>query len=191
MPCIKDLNRPVTDSQEWWTDFGPMGPLFFAWLDTGPAKYRSATVAAAPGEGQQGASLPQQLARTTEPRPKPRRLLWPIKSKVPERENSRADLDDYRTVKSRIESMGFKTLGFAGSWKTTKSGARRVVNNWGLRGTWLADEPLQWRDRDREKPLGDVHMGLIYVNPEGLTEKNPIPIAADRDYPRNIRPYGA
>jgi len=171
---IKDLHALMTDSQEWWpADFGHYGPLFIrmAWHSAGT--YRI-------GDGRGGAGAGQQRFAPLNSWPdnvnldKARRLLWPIKQKYG-RKISWADLM-ILAGNVALDSMGFKTFGFAGGradvWEPEEV-------NWGPEGTWLADERYSG-DRDLANPLGAVQMGLIYVNPEGPNGK-PNPIAAARD----------
>ncbi len=171
---IKDLHALMTDSQEWWpADFGHYGPLFIrmAWHSAGT--YRI-------GDGRGGAGAGQQRFAPLNSWPdnvnldKARRLLWPIKQKYGKK-ISWADLM-ILAGNVALESMGFKTFGFAGGradvWEPEEL-------NWGPEGTWLADERYSG-DRNLENPLGAVQMGLIYVNPEGPNGK-PNPIAAARD----------
>ncbi|MGA8428668.1 MAG: catalase/peroxidase HPI [Candidatus Sulfotelmatobacter sp.] len=171
---VKDLNALMTDSQEWWpADFGHYGPLFIrmAWHSAGT--YRI-------GDGRGGAGAGQQRFAPLNSWPdnvnldKARRLLWPIKQKYG-RKISWADLM-ILAGNVALDSMGFKTFGFAGGradvWEPEEL-------NWGPEGTWLADERYSG-DRDLQNPLAAVQMGLIYVNPEGPNGK-PDPIAAARD----------
>jgi catalase-peroxidase len=171
---IKDLHALMTDSQEWWpADFGHYGPLFIrmAWHSAGT--YRI-------GDGRGGAGAGQQRFAPLNSWPdnvnldKARRLLWPIKQKYGKK-ISWADLM-ILAGNVALDSMGFKTFGFAGGradvWEPEEV-------NWGPEGTWLADERYSG-DRDLQNPLGAVQMGLIYVNPEGPNGK-PNPIAAARD----------
>jgi catalase-peroxidase len=171
---IKDLHALMTDSQDWWpADFGHYGPLFIrmAWHSAGT--YRI-------GDGRGGAGAGQQRFAPLNSWPdnvnldKARRLLWPIKQKYG-RKISWADLM-ILAGNVALDSMGFKTFGFAGGradvWEPEEV-------NWGPEGTWLADERYSG-DRDLKNPLGAVQMGLIYVNPEGPNGK-PDPIAAARD----------
>jgi catalase-peroxidase len=171
---IKDLHALMTDSQEWWpADFGHYGPLFIrmAWHSAGT--YRIADGRGGAGAGQQRFaplnSWPDNVNLD-----KARRLLWPIKQKYG-RKISWADLM-ILAGNVALDSMGFKTFGFAGGradvWEPEEV-------NWGPEGTWLADERYSG-DRDLQNPLGAVQMGLIYVNPEGPNGK-PDPIAAARD----------
>jgi catalase-peroxidase len=170
----KDLLALMTDSQDWWpADFGHYGPLFIrmAWHSAGT--YRV-------GDGRGGAGAGQQRFAPISSWPdnanldKARRLLWPIKRKYG-RKISWADLM-ILAGNVALESMGFKTFGFAGGredvWEPEEV-------YWGSEDTWLGDKRYSG-DRDLEKPLGAVQMGLIYVNPEG-PNGNPDPIAAARD----------
>jgi catalase-peroxidase len=172
---IKDLHALMTDSQEWWpADFGHYGGLFIrmAWHSAGT--YRI-------GDGRGGAGAGQQRFAPLNSWPdnvnldKARRLLWPIKQKYG-RKISWADLM-ILAGNVALEDMGFKTFGFAGGRADVWEPEEEVY--WGPEGTWLADERYSG-DRDLQKPLGAVQMGLIYVNPEGPNGK-PDPIAAARD----------
>ncbi len=172
---IKDLHALMTDSQPWWpADFGHYGPLFIrmAWHSAGT--YRI-------GDGRGGAGSGQQRFAPLNSWPdnvnldKARRLLWPIKQKYG-RKISWADLM-ILAGNVALESMGFKTFGFAGGRADVWEPEEEIY--WGPEGTWLADERYSG-DRDLENPLGAVQMGLIYVNPEGPNGK-PDPIAAARD----------
>ncbi len=165
----------MTDSQDWWpADFGHYGPLFIrmAWHSAGTYRIH---------DGRGGAGYGQQRFAPLNSWPdnasldKARRLLWPIKQKYG-RKISWADLL-ILTGNVALESMGFKTFGFAGgradSWEPDDS------IYWGPEGEWLADERY-FGDRELQNPLGAVQMGLIYVNPEGPNGK-PDPLAAARD----------
>jgi catalase-peroxidase len=172
---IKDLTALMTDSQDWWpADFGHYGPLFIrmAWHSAGT--YRI-------GDGRGGAGAGQQRFAPLNSWPdnvnldKARRLLWPIKAKYG-RKISWADLM-ILTGNVALESMGFKTFGFAGGRADVWEPEQDIY--WGPEGKWLADERYSG-DRDLENPLGAVQMGLIYVNPEG-PNGNPDPLAAARD----------
>ncbi|MCR4268095.1 catalase/peroxidase HPI [Nitratireductor sp. ZSWI3] len=172
---IKDLHALMTDSQDWWpADFGHYGPLFIrmAWHSAGT--YRI-------GDGRGGAGAGQQRFAPLNSWPdnvnldKARRLLWPIKQKYG-RKISWADLM-ILTGNVALESMGFKTFGFAGGREDVWEPEQDIY--WGPEGTWLADERYSG-DRDLENPLAAVQMGLIYVNPEG-PNGNPDPLAAARD----------
>ncbi|ETA71519.1 MULTISPECIES: catalase/peroxidase HPI [Mesorhizobium] len=172
---IKDLHALMTDSQEWWpADFGHYGPLFIrmAWHSAGT--YRIADGRGGAGAGQQRFaplnSWPDNVNLD-----KARRLLWPIKQKYG-RKISWADLL-ILTGNVALESMGFKTFGFAGGRADVWEPEQDVY--WGPEGKWLADERYSG-DRDLQNPLGAVQMGLIYVNPEG-PNGNPDPLAAARD----------
>ena len=172
---IKDLHALMTDSQEWWpADFGHYGPFFIrmAWHSAGT--YRIGDGRGGAGDGAQRFaplnSWPDNVSLD-----KARRLLWPIKQKYG-RKISWADLL-ILTGNVALESMGFKTFGFAGGradvWEPDDS------IYWGPEGKWLEDQRYSG-DRDLEKPLGAVQMGLIYVNPEGPNGK-PDPVASARD----------
>ncbi|BCH27614.1 catalase/peroxidase HPI [Mesorhizobium sp. L-8-3] len=172
---ITDLKALMTDSQDWWpADFGHYGPLFIrmAWHSAGT--YRI-------GDGRGGAGAGQQRFAPLNSWPdnvnldKARRLLWPIKQKYG-RKISWADLM-ILTGNVALESMGFKTFGFAGGREDVWEPETDIY--WGPEGKWLADERYSG-DRDLENPLGAVQMGLIYVNPEG-PNGNPDPIKAARD----------
>ena len=170
----KDLHALMTDSQEWWpADFGHYGPLFIrmAWHSAGT--YRIADGRGGGGNGTQRFaplnSWPDNVNLD-----KARRLLWPIKQKYGQK-ISWADLM-ILTGNVALESMGFKTFGFAGGredvWEPDEI-------YWGPEKTWLADERYTG-ERDLENPLAAVQMGLIYVNPEG-PNGNPDPVAAAKD----------
>ncbi|HHZ08607.1 MAG TPA: catalase/peroxidase HPI [Rhizobiales bacterium] len=170
-----DLRALMTDSQDWWpADFGHYGPLFIrmAWHSAGT--YRIADGRGGGGQGQQRFaplnSWPDNVNLD-----KARRLLWPIKQKYGNA-ISWADLM-ILTGNVALESMGFKTFGFAGGRVDTWEPALDIY--WGKEGEWLADERYSG-ERDLENPLAAVQMGLIYVNPEG-PNGNPDPVAAARD----------
>jgi catalase-peroxidase len=169
-----DLKALMTDSQDWWpADFGHYGPLFIrmAWHSAGT--YRITDGRGGAGTGQQRFaplnSWPDNVNLD-----KARRLLWPIKQKYG-RKISWADLL-ILTGNVALESMGFKTFGFAGGradvWEPEEL-------YWGPEGTWLGDERYSG-ERELQGPLGAVQMGLIYVNPEG-PNGNPDPLAAAKD----------
>ncbi len=171
----KDLAALMTDSQDWWpADFGHYGPLFIrmAWHSAGT--YRTGDGRGGGGRGQQRFaplnSWPDNVSLD-----KARRLLWPIKQKYG-RKISWADLM-ILTGNVALETMGFKTFGFAGGRADTWEPDHDVY--WGKERTWL-DDKRYTGDRDLEKPLAAVQMGLIYVNPEG-PNGNPDPVAAARD----------
>jgi len=172
---IKDLHALMTDSQDWWpADFGHYGPLFIrmAWHSAGT--YRI-------GDGRGGAGNGTQRFAPLNSWPdnvnldKARRLLWPIKQKYG-RKLSWADLM-ILAGNVALESMGFKTFGFAGGREDVWEPEEDIY--WGSESTWLGDKRYSG-DRDLENPLAAVQMGLIYVNPEGPNGK-PDPIAAARD----------
>jgi catalase-peroxidase len=172
----KDLTALMTDSQDWWpADFGHYGPLFIrmAWHSAGT--YRT-------GDGRGGAGAGQQRFAPLNSWPdnvsldKARRLLWPIKQKYGSK-ISWADLM-ILTGNVALESMGFKTFGFAGGREDVWEPEQDVY--WGSESTWLGGDNRYTGERDLENPLAAVQMGLIYVNPEG-PNGNPDPIAAARD----------
>lgn len=170
----KDIEALMTDSQDWWpADYGHYGPFFIrmAWHSAGV--YRVA-------DGRGGAAGGQQRFEPLNSWPdngnldKARRLLWPIKQKYGE-SISWADLM-VLTGNVALESMGFKTYGFAGGreddWEAD-------IMYWGPEKKWLDDKRYSG-DRKLEKPLAAVQMGLIYVNPEG-PNGNPDPLLAAKD----------
>lgn len=171
----KDLETLMTDSQDWWpADFGHYGPFFIrmAWHSAGT--YRI-------GDGRGGAGAGQQRFAPLNSWPdnanldKARRLLWPIKQKYG-RKISWADLM-ILAGNVALESMGFKTFGFAGGREDMWEPQQEVY--WGAETKWLADKRYSG-ERDLENPLAAVQMGLIYVNPEG-PNGNPDPVAAAID----------
>jgi catalase-peroxidase len=171
----KDLAALMTSSQDWWpADFGHYGPLFIrmAWHSAGT--YRTGDGRGGGGRGQQRFaplnSWPDNVSLD-----KARRLLWPIKQKYG-RKISWADLM-ILTGNVALETMGFKTFGFAGGREDTWEPDHDVY--WGKEMKWLEDKRYSG-DRDLENPLAAVQMGLIYVNPEG-PNGNPDPVAAARD----------
>ena len=171
----KELHDLMTDSQDWWpADYGHYGPLFIrmAWHSAGT--YRT-------GDGRGGAGTGNQRFAPVNSWPdnvnldKARRLLWPIKQKHG-RKLSWADL--YILAGNvALESMGFKTFGFAGGREDIWEPEKDIY--WGTEDTWLAEARYSG-ERDLENPLAAVQMGLIYVNPEGPDGK-PDPIASGRD----------
>ncbi|MDZ7767918.1 MAG: catalase/peroxidase HPI [Woeseiaceae bacterium] len=170
----QDIEAVMTTSQDWWpADYGHYGPLFIrmAWHSAGT--YRVADGRGGAGGGQQRFeplnSWPDNVNLD-----KARRLLWPIKQKYG-RQLSWADLM-VLTGNVAMESMGFKTFGFAGG--RTDDWEPDMVY-WGPETEWLADERYSG-DRKLEKPLAAAQMGLIYVNPEG-PNGNPDPLAAAKD----------
>ncbi len=171
----KDLHALMTDSQDWWpADFGHYGPLFIrmAWHSAGT--YRTSDGRGGGGTGTQRFaplnSWPDNVNLD-----KARRLLWPIKQKYGQK-ISWADLM-ILTGNVALESMGFKTFGFAGGREDVWEPEKDIY--WGTEGTWLDDNRYSG-DRDLEDPLAAVQMGLIYVNPEG-PNGNPDPVAAAHD----------
>ncbi len=171
---IKDLEALMTDSQDWWpADFGHYGGLMIrlAWHSAGT--YRITDGRGGAGAGQQRFA-PLNSWPDNANLDKARRLLWPIKQKYG-RKISWADLM-VLAGNAALESMGFKTFGFAGGradvWEPEEL-------YWGPEGTWLGDERYSG-ERQLAEPLGAVQMGLIYVNPEGPNGK-PDPVAAARD----------
>jgi catalase-peroxidase len=171
---IKDLHALMKDSQEWWpADFGHYGGLFIrmAWHSAGT--YRITDGRGGAGAGQQRFAPLNSWPDNTN-LDKARRLLWPIKQKYG-RKLSWADLM-VLTGNVALESMGFKTFGFAGGradvWEPEEL-------YWGPEGTWLGDERYSG-ERQLAEPLGAVQMGLIYVNPEG-PNGNPDPLGSAKD----------
>jgi catalase-peroxidase len=171
----KDLRALMTDSQEWWpADWGHYGGLFIrmAWHSAGT--YRT-------GDGRGGAGNGSQRFAPLNSWPdnvnldKARRLLWPIKQKYG-RNISWADLM-ILTGNVALESMGFKTFGFAGGREDIWEPEKDIY--WGSEDKWLGDQRYSG-DRELENPLAAVQMGLIYVNPEG-PNGNPDPVASGRD----------
>ncbi|MEU0379657.1 catalase/peroxidase HPI [Streptomyces cyaneofuscatus] len=182
LPAVKrDIAEVLTTSQDWWpADFGNYGPLMIrmAWHSAGT--YRIS-------DGRGGAGAGQQRFAPLNSWPdngnldKARRLLWPVKKKYGQA-LSWADLL-ILTGNVALETMGFKTFGFAGGREDVWESEEDVY--WGPETTWLDDERYTG-DRELESPLGAVQMGLIYVNPEG-PNGNPDPIAAARDIRETFR----
>jgi catalase-peroxidase len=171
---IADLRALMTDSQDWWpADFGHYGGLFIrmAWHSAGT--YRITDGRGGAGAGQQRFA-PLNSWPDNANLDKARRLLWPIKQKYG-RKISWADLM-VLAGNVALESMGFKTFGFAGGREDVWEPEELF---WGPEGTWLGDERYSG-ERQLAEPLGAVQMGLIYVNPEGPNGK-PDPIAAAKD----------
>jgi catalase-peroxidase len=177
----KDLHELMMKSQDWWpADFGHYGPLFIrmAWHDAGT--YRI-------GDGRGGGGNGNQRFAPLNSWPdnanldKARRLLWPIKQKYG-RKISWADLM-ILAGNVALESMGFKTFGFGGGREDIWEPEKDIY--WGSESKWLGDKRYTG-DRELEKPLAAVQMGLIYVNPEGPNGK-PDPIAAARDIRESFR----
>lgn len=169
-----DIKTALTTSQDWWpADFGNYGPLFIrmAWHSAGT--YRT-------GDGRGGATAGQQRFAPLNSWPdngnldKARRLLWPIKQKY----GSQISWADLMVLAGNValESMGFKTFGFAGGRADVWEPESDVY--WGAEKKWLEDN--RHTDKELENPLAAVQMGLIYVNPEG-PGGNPDPIAAAKD----------
>lgn len=174
----RDLRALMTDSQDWWpADFGHYGPLFIrmAWHSAGT--YRIADGRGGGGRGQQRFaplnSWPDNINLD-----KARRLLWPIKRKYGQ-SISWADLM-ILAGNVALESMGFRTFGFAAGREDTWEPDEDV--NWGAEKTWLGDEARypNGEARDLANPFAAVQMGLIYVNPEG-PNANADPISAAHD----------
>ncbi len=170
-----DITSLLTDSQDWWpADYGNYGPLFIrmAWHSAGT--YRIQDGRGGGGSGSQRFAPLNSWPDNTN-LDKARRLLWPVKQKYG-RKLSWADLM-ILAGNVALESMGFKTFGFAGGRVDIWEPEQDIY--WGSEDEWLGDERYSG-DRDLENPLGAVQMGLIYVNPEG-PNGNPDPIAAARD----------
>jgi catalase-peroxidase len=171
---IQDLHGVMTNSQEWWpADFGHYGGLMIrmAWHSAGT--YRITDGRGGAGAGQQRFA-PLNSWPDNANLDKARRLLWPIKQKYGQK-ISWADLM-ILAGNVALESMGFKTFGFAGGRKDVWEPEELF---WGPEGTWLGDERYSG-ERQLAEPLGAVQMGLIYVNPEGPNGK-PDPVASARD----------
>lgn len=171
----KDLHELMKDSQEWWpADFGHYGPLFIrmAWHSAGT--YRVSDGRGGGGSGNQRFPPLNSWPDNTN-LDKARRLLWPIKQKYG-RKISWADLM-ILAGNVALESMGFKIFGFGGGREDIWEPEKDVY--WGSEKEWLTDE-RHTGDRELEKPLAALEMGLIYVNPEGPNGK-PDPIAAAHD----------
>ena len=172
----QDLHALMTDSKEWWpADFGHYGPFFIrmAWHSAGT--YRTA-------DGRGGSTSGAQRFAPLNSWPdnvnldKARRLIWPIKQKYGNK-ISWADLM-ILTGNVALESMGFKTFGFAGGRRDVWEPEADIY--WGSEETWLDDKTRYSGERELENPLAAVQMGLIYVNPEGPGGQ-PDPLASARD----------
>ncbi len=177
---IDDLKALMTDSQDWWpADFGHYGGLMIrmAWHSAGT--YRIADGRGGAGAGQQRFA-PLNSWPDNANLDKARRLLWPVKQKYG-RKISWADLI-ILAGNVALESMGFKTYGFAGGRRDVWEPEELY---WGPEGTWLGDERYSG-ERQLQEPLGAVQMGLIYVNPEG-PNGNPDPVAAAKDIRETFR----
>ncbi|OYX59160.1 MAG: catalase/peroxidase HPI [Brevundimonas subvibrioides] len=170
-----DLRALQTDSQDWWpADYGHYGPFFvrMAWHSAGT--YRT-------GDGRGGSGSGTQRFAPLNSWPdngnldKARRLLWPIKQKY----GNRVSWADLMILSADVgmETMGFKTFGFGFGREDVWEPSEDI--HWGAEDTWLADDRYQG-DRQLDKPLAAVQMGLIYVNPEGPNGK-PDPLASARD----------
>ncbi len=177
----QDIDAVMTTSQNWWpADYGHYGPLFIrmAWhsagtyrIDDGRGGGASGTLRFAPlNSWPDNASLDKSV-----------RVLWPVKQKYGKK-LSWADLIIF-AGNCAIESMGLKTLGFAGGREDVWEPEEDIY--WGSETTWLGDERYTG-DRELENPLGAVQMGLIYVNPQG-PNGNPDPVAAARDIRETFR----
>ena len=171
----RDIIALMTDSQDWWpADYGHYGPFFIrmAWHSAGTYRF---------GDGRGGAVSGTQRFAPLNSWPdnvnldKARRLLWPIKQKYG-RKLSWGDLM-ILAGNCALESMGFKTFGFAGGRVDVWEPEEDIY--WGSEAEWLGDKRYSG-DRDLENPLAAVQMGLIYVNPEG-PNGNPDPVASGRD----------
>ncbi|MEU0093207.1 catalase/peroxidase HPI [Kribbella sp. NPDC006257] len=170
-----DVDAVLTTSQDWWpADFGHYGPFMIrmAWHSAG-------TYRVSDGRGGAGAGMQRFAPLNSWPDngnlDKARRLLWPVKQKYGQ-SISWADLMIF-TGNRALETMGFKTFGFAGGRADVWEPDEDVY--WGPEQTWLGDERYTG-DRELENPLAAVQMGLIYVNPEG-PNGNPDPLASARD----------
>ena len=173
----KDIDQVMTTSQDWWpADYGHYGPLFIRMTWHAAGTYRISDGRGGGGSGHQRFA-PLNSWPDNASLDKSRRLLWPIKQKYGRR-LSWADLIIFAGNRA-LESMGFKTFGFAFGredvWEADET-------DWGSEGTWLGDERHS-DDGELQGPLGADHMGLIYVNPEG-PNGNPDPLAAAK-YIRN------
>jgi catalase-peroxidase len=172
----KDLLALMTDSQDWWpADFGHYGPQFVRMTWHAAGTYRTADGRSGGGRGQQRFaplnSWPDNVNID-----KSRRLLWPIKQKYGQK-ISWADLI-ILAGNVALESMGFRTFGFAGGREDVWEPDNDV--NWGAETTWLATDKRFTGDRDLDQPLAATHMGLIYVNPQG-PNANGDPVGAAKD----------
>jgi catalase-peroxidase len=182
LPAVKrDIEQVLTTSQDWWpADYGHYGPLIIrmAWHAAGTYRIH---------DGRGGAGSAQQRFAPINSWPdnvnldKARRLLWPVKQKY----GSKISWADLMVLAGNValESMGFKTFGFAGGREDAWEPDEDVY--WGPEQTWLGDERYKG-DRELESPLAAVQMGLIYVNPEG-PNGNPDPLAAAKDIRETFR----
>ena len=172
---VKDLHALMTDSQDWWpADYGHYGPFFIrmAWHSAGT--YRIADGRGGSGSGSQRFA-PLNSWPDNGNLDKARRLLWPIKQKYGQK-ISWADLI-ILTGNVALDSMGFKTFGFAGGRVDIWEPEQDI--DWGPESQWMGDERYSG-DRELANPLAAVQMGLIYVNPQG-PNANPDPIGSGRD----------
>ncbi|MBX9890902.1 MAG: catalase/peroxidase HPI [Chitinophagaceae bacterium] len=171
----KDLTDLMTTSQDWWpADYGHYGPFMIrmAWHSAGT--YRIADGRGGAGSGTQRFAPLNSWPDNTN-LDKARLLLWPVKQKY----GNKLSWADLMILAGNValESMGFKTFGFAGGREDVWEPEEDIY--WGSETEWLGDKRYSG-DRDLENPLGAVQMGLIYVNPEG-PNGNPDPVAAARD----------
>ena len=172
---VADLHALMTDSQSWWpADYGHYGPFFIRMTWHSAGTYRIADGRGGAGSGTQRFA-PLNSWPDNGNLDKARRLLWPIKQKYG-RKLSWADLM-VLAGNVALESMGFKTFGFAGGRADVWEPEEDIF--WGPEGKWLDDERYSG-DRELAGPLGAVQMGLIYVNPEGPNGR-PDPVASGRD----------
>ncbi len=172
----QDLHKLMTDSQDWWpADYGHYGPLFIrmAWHSAGT--YRTADGRGGAGTGNQRFAPVNSWPDNTN-LDKARRLIWPVKQKYG-RKISWADLI-ILAGNVALESMGFKTFGFAGGREDIWEPEKDIY--WGREDAWLEDKRYSGEHEALENPLAAVQMGLIYVNPEG-PNGNPDPLAAAKD----------
>ncbi len=178
----KDLKELMTQSQDWWpADFGHYGGLFIRLSWHAAGTYRI-------GDGRGGASGGLQRFAPTNSWPdnanldKARRLLWPIKMKY----GNKISWADLLVLAGNValESMGFKTFGFAGGREDYWEPDEAIY--WGSEKEWLSDKNRYSGERNLENPLAAVQMGLIYVNPEG-PGGNPDPVAAAKDIRETFR----
>jgi catalase-peroxidase len=178
---VADLKALMTDSQDWWpADFGHYGPLFIrmAWHSAGT--YRTADGRGGAGSGTQRFA-PLNSWPDNGNLDKARRLLWPIKRKY----GNKLSWADLMILAGNValESMGFKTFGFAGGREDVWEPEQDIY--WGPETEMLGDKRYTG-DRELENPLAAVQMGLIYVNPEGPNGK-PDPLASARDIRETFR----
>lgn len=171
----KDLKKLMTDSQDWWpADWGHYGGLFIRMTWHSAGTYRTFDGRGGGGTGNQRFA-PINSWPDNGNLDKARRLLWPIKKKY----GSKISWADLMILAGNValESMGFKTFGFGGGREDIWAPEEDIY--WGSETEWLGDKRYTG-DRDLEKPLGAVQMGLIYVNPEG-PNGNPDPLLSAKD----------